>query len=94
MRRRDNLAHLILVSVVALDLTLLMVVVETHAQIAFMSDRNWRFEIYVMAADGGNPQNLTNNPHGNANPAWLNSPFPVSPTGKRFTIWGRLKQVD
>ncbi len=66
-------------------------------RIAFASDRDGNvenFEIYVMDADGGNPQNLTNNPHGDGSPAWFNSPFSVSPAGKKFTIWGRLKQID
>ena len=62
--------------------------------IAFYSSRDGNTEIYVMDADGGNPQNLTNHPHGDANPAWLNSPFSVAPAGKKFTMWGRLKQVD
>ena len=47
-----------------------------------------------MDVDGGNLQNLTNNPHVDGSPAWLNSPFSVSPAGKKFTMWGRLKQVD
>jgi hypothetical protein len=47
-----------------------------------------------MDADGGNPQNLTNNPQPDSNPAWLNSPFSVSPSGKKFTIWGWVKQVS
>ena len=63
-------------------------------QIAFMSERDGNAEIYVMDDDGGNLQRLTNNPHSDASPAWLNSPFFVSPAGKKFTIWGRLKQVD
>ena len=63
-------------------------------RIAFMSDRDGNAEIYVMEADGDNPQNLTNNPDADANPAWFNSPFSVSPAGKKFTMWGRLKQVD
>ena len=63
-------------------------------RIAFMSERDGNGEIYVMEADGGNPQNLTNNPHRDTQPAWFNSPFSVSPAGKKFTIWGRLKQVD
>ena len=66
-------------------------------RIAFASDRKGDFEnfdIYVMDADGGNPQNLTNNPHADSSPAWLNSPFSVSPAGKKFTMWGRLKQID
>ena len=66
-------------------------------RIAFWSYRPGDFqstEIYVMDADGGNPQNLTNNRHADVNPAWLNSPFLVSPAGKKFTMWGRLKQLD
>ena len=63
-------------------------------RIAFYSNRDGNFEIYVMDADGGNPQNLTNHPHTDASPAWFNSPFSVSPSGKKFTMWGRLKQVD
>ena len=66
-------------------------------RIAFWSNREADIEnaeIYVMDADGGNPQNLTNHPHGDANPAWLNSPFSVSPAGKRFTMWGWLKQAN
>ena len=63
-------------------------------RIAFVSDRDENSEIYVMDADGGNQQNLTNNPSGDFGPAWLNSPFSVSPAGKKFTIWGSLKQVD
>ena len=64
-------------------------------QIVFMSNRDGDFDIYVMDADGGNPQNLTNNNRQNdISPAWFNSPFSVSPTGKKFTMWGWLKQVD
>jgi hypothetical protein len=47
-----------------------------------------------MDADGGNLQNLTNHPHSDFGPAWLNTPFSVSPAGKKFTIWGRVKQLD
>ena len=63
-------------------------------RIAFYSNREGNNEIYVMDADDGDLQNLTNSPHADFNPAWLNSPFSVSPTGKKFTIWGQLKQVD
>ena len=138
MQRRYNLARMILASVVVLGLTLLTVDVDAQARIAFMSNRDGNYEIYVMDADGGNQQRLTNNPHadwspswspdskriaftssrdGNTDiyvmdadggnqrrrtnnphsdggPAWLNSPFSVSPAGKKFTMWGRLKQVD
>ena len=67
-------------------------------RIVFSSNRDGNhenYEIYVMDNDGGNQQNLTNNPlHTDIGPAWLNSPFAVSPAGKKFTTWGRLKQVD
>ena len=64
-------------------------------RIVFNSDRDGprNYEIYVMDADGGNLQNLTNHPVSDAGPAWLNSPFSVSPGGKKFIMWGRLKQV-
>ena len=66
-------------------------------RIAFMSNpdgKHENYEIYVMDADGGNPQNVTNNPHRDSSPEWLNAPFSVSLAGKKFTMWGRLKQVD
>ena len=63
-------------------------------RIAFVSERDGNSEIYVMDADGGNPQNLTNNPHSDIHPAWYNPTFAVDPAGKKFTMWGRLKQVD
>ena len=66
-------------------------------RIVFVSNpdgKHENYEIYVMDNDGGNQQNLTNNPHRDSQPEWLNSPFSVSPAGKKFTTWGRLKQVD
>ena len=65
-------------------------------RIAFSSDRNGRFshEIYVMEASGRNPQNLTHNPHSDVSPAWFNFPFSVSSAGKKFTIWGWVKQIN
>ena len=63
-------------------------------RIAFYSDRDGDAEIYIMDADGGNQQKLTNNRHADASPVWFNSPFSVSPAGKKFTMWGWLKQTD
>ena len=63
-------------------------------RIVFKSDRDGMSEIYVMDTDGGNLQNLTNHPHSDYHPAWLNTPFSVSPAGKKFTMWGRVKQLD
>ena len=47
-----------------------------------------------MDADGGNPQQLTNHPRNDGGPAWFVPAFAVAPAGKKFTIWGQLKQVD
>ena len=82
MQRRYNLAHFILASVIVLLLTLLMVCVEAQAQIAFMSKRDGHFnpEIYVMDADGGNLQRLTNDPNDDRSPSW-------SPNGKRIVFF-------
>ena len=63
-------------------------------RIAFMSERDGNKEIYVMDADGANQQNLTNNRHDDCCPSWFNSPFSVSPEGRKFTMWGWIKQVD
>ena len=79
MQRRYNLAHLVLVAVVALGLTLLMLCVDAQARIAFMSDRDWNWEIYVMDNHGGNQRNLTNNPADDREPSW-------SPDGKRIAF--------
>ena len=79
MQRRYNLTHLILASVVVLDLTLLMVAVDAQARIAFMSDRDWHWEIYVMDADGGNQRNLSKNPAEDMDPSWF-------PDGKRIAF--------
>ena len=79
MYRRYNLTHLILASVVVLGLTLLMVAVDAQARIAFMSDRDWHWEIYVMDNNGGNQRNLTNNPGDDKHPSW-------SPDGKRIAF--------
>ena len=65
-------------------------------RVAFMSERDGNAEIYVMGADGGNQQRLTNNRDGDSSPAWFNPDFAfaVTPAGKIFTMWGRLKQVN
>ena len=72
MRRRCNLAHLILAGVVALVLTSLMVVVDAQARIAFVSNRDGNLAIYVMDDDGGNPRKLSNdNPLADWYPSWF-----------------------
>ena len=79
MQRRDNLTHLILAIVVALGLTLLMVVVDAQAQIAFSSNREGNYEIYVMDINGKNPRRLTKNRHADLHPSW-------SPDGKHLVF--------
>jgi len=39
-------------------------------KIAFQSDRDGNFEIYVMEADGSDPVRLTDNPAMDSQPAW------------------------
>ena len=65
-------------------------------RIVFVSNRtrDLNRDIYVMDADGGNPRNLTNHPDDEEAPAWLNPVLSVTPVGKKFTMWGQLKQVD
>ena len=43
-------------------------------KIAFASDRDGNYEIYVMDADGGNQTNLTNDQRATSIPAWSQRP--------------------
>ena len=47
--------------------------------IAFSSENDGNFDIYVMDADGGNPRRLTNHPEDDWDSSW-------SPDGKRITF--------
>ncbi len=53
--------------------------VSKKAQIAFESDRDGNFEIYVMDINGRNPRNLTLHPSGDSSSAW-------SPGGRQITF--------
>ena len=87
MQRKYNLTHFLLASVLVLGLTSLMVAIDAQARIAFMSDRDGRrdirgwltSEIYVMDADGGNQQRLTENRVHEWAPSW-------SPNSKRIAF--------
>ncbi len=75
MQRKYNLTYF----VYALGLAMLVIGVDVHAQIAFVSRVEHNLEIYVMDADGGNPQRLTNHPGDDAYPSW-------SPDGERIAF--------
>ena len=71
-------------------------------RIVFVSNRDGNYEIYVMNADGARQvRRRTKDGSDDTDPAWFDpafavevAPFAVSPTGKKFTMWGWLKQVD
>ena len=71
MKRRYNLADFILPSLIVLALTPLMAVLDSQAQIVFVSKRDGNPEIYVMDANGKNQRRLTNNRHADWYPSWL-----------------------
>lgn len=50
------------------------------SEIAFFSNRDGNFEIYVMKSDGTSQRNLTNNPARDAGPAW-------SPDGRKIVFY-------
>ena len=69
-----QVATLVAVLVVFLSFSLI-----SQAQIAFVSERDWNTEIYVMDADGNNLRNLTNNPGSDESPSW-------SPDGQKIAF--------
>ena len=79
MQWKDNLTHFILAGVVVFCLTLLMVVVDAQARIAFASERDGNWQIYAMDNDGDNQRNLSNNDFDDQYPSW-------SPDGKHIAF--------
>ena len=70
---------MILTNVVVLGLTPLMVCVDAQAQIAFQSNRDGNYEIYVMSINGKNQRRLTKNRVSDRLPSW-------SPDGKQIAF--------
>lgn len=51
----------------------------TVSRIAFATNRDGNWEIYVMNSDGSNPHNVSNNPSTDSHPSW-------SPDGRRIAF--------
>ena len=66
------------------------------SKIAFESNRDGDWNIYLMDTDGRRTDKLTKNPHGAKNrfPSWLSASdaFTVNPNGKLPISWGVLKR--
>jgi len=63
-------------------------------QIAFVSERDLNYEIYVTDVNGINIHNLTNHPVYDFQPNWFNSDgYLVSPDSNLMTMWGRIKRA-
>ncbi len=64
MRRTESVAVAVLIGLVAVACSTTSTptteLKDSVAQIAFNSDRDGNFEVYVMDADGSNPTSLTN----------------------------------
>ena len=83
-RALSNLSQVLILSITsAVGALLLAIGVQAEApkkqQIAFYSNRDGNFEIYVMDVDGNNPRRLTINPAIDAGPSW-------GPRGKKIAF--------
>ena len=63
----------------------------TTAKIAFSSNRDGNWEIYLMNPDGSQQKRLTQNSARDSSPVWS----PVTPQSHLLTtIWGKIKGRD
>ena len=69
--------------------------------IAFVSHGDGNDEIYVMNADGAREVRRTKDGSEDTDPVWFDpafaievAPLAVDSVGKKFTMWGWLKQID
>ena len=69
--------------------------VRAGSKIAFVSDRDGDYNIYLMDTDGSNVVKLTKNTRGteNRSPSWLPGALAVNPNGKLPISWGELKRT-
>ena len=63
-------------------------------KIAFGSQREGDYDIYVMDADGDNPTNLTQNPAADSVASWSPGQLAVSPKANLLTSWGEIKTLQ
>ena len=73
--------------VLALAILLLTLACGQQPRIAFHSDRDGNWDIYVMNADGSDPTRLTDNPAGDTWPSW-------SPDGRRIAFHSSRDDPD
>ncbi len=68
--------------------------VQNGRRIAFESNRDGDYKIYLMDTTGRNVVKLTKTPPGieNISSSWLSRALSVSPSGKLSTSWGELKR--
>ncbi len=99
MQSKQRLTNIALFSILLLCGIALLINAMTQApkqaQIAFHSDRDGNYEIYIMNADGQNQRNLTRNPAVDyGRPDWFDPAFSyaVSPADKFRATWGWIKQ--
>ena len=69
---KKKLVYIALSCVLLLIVAVLVINAEApkEPKIIFMTDRDGNFEIYIMDIDGGNLQNLTNDPGEDVGPGW------------------------
>ncbi len=74
MRRTESVAVAVLIGLVAVACSTTSTpttqLKDSVGQIAFVSNRDGNFEVYVMDTDGSNQTRLTNNPAIDEGPAW------------------------
>ena len=63
-------------------------------KIAFHTNRDGNFEIYVMDTNGENLTNLTQHPMDDQVASWSPGQLAVSPKVNSLTSWGEIKTLE